>query len=174
MPDGPRGYKVSVTKKGRVGSKRKLEEYSEQVEQEKDFQGTVGMMEDGVESVTKRAKADVKQNAVGVGKGSGRTWKAPGQKMSTMRSGSSKKLSTSWEKKMADKAALKDLRDRKKAALEQRKEAARKAREQKEAAKKRKEENRQKSVVTQVVSSATARKMAKSKKQRKKLVTVDG
>lgn len=31
MPDGPRGYKVSVTKKGRVGSKRKLEEYSEQV-----------------------------------------------------------------------------------------------------------------------------------------------
>eukprot|EP00889_Picochlorum_renovo_P001595 jgi/Picre1/28625/NNA_004025.t1 len=116
MPDGPRGYKVSVTKKGRVGSKRKLEEYSEQVEQEMDCQGTVGMMEDG----------------------SGRTWKAPGHKMSTLRSGSSKKLSTSWEKKMADKAALKDLRDRKKAALEQKKEAARKAREQKEAARREK------------------------------------
>jgi hypothetical protein len=31
MPDGPRGYKVGVTKKGRVGSKRKLDEYSKQV-----------------------------------------------------------------------------------------------------------------------------------------------
>lgn len=31
MPDGPRGYKVGVTKKGRVGSKRKLDEYSTQV-----------------------------------------------------------------------------------------------------------------------------------------------
>lgn len=144
-----------------------------QVEQEQDHQDSM-MVEDNGQSVAKRAKANVKQNAVGVGKGSGRTWKAPGEKMSTVRSGSSKKLSTSWEKKMADKAALKDLRDRKKAALEERKEAARKAREQREAAKKRKEENRKKSVVTQVVSSATARKMAKSKKQRKKLVTVDG
>lgn len=31
MPDGPRGYKVGVTKKGRVGSKRKLDDYSKQV-----------------------------------------------------------------------------------------------------------------------------------------------
>lgn len=31
MPDGPRGYKIGVTKKGRVGSKRKLDEYSKQV-----------------------------------------------------------------------------------------------------------------------------------------------
>lgn len=29
--DGPRGYKVNVTKFGNVGTKRKLEEYSEQV-----------------------------------------------------------------------------------------------------------------------------------------------
>ena len=31
MPDGPRGYKVGVTKKGRLGSKRKLDDYSKQV-----------------------------------------------------------------------------------------------------------------------------------------------
>jgi hypothetical protein len=31
MPDGPRGYKVRVTKKGHVGSKRRLDEYREQV-----------------------------------------------------------------------------------------------------------------------------------------------
>lgn len=31
MEDGPRGFKVSVTKKGRLGSKRKLEEYADQV-----------------------------------------------------------------------------------------------------------------------------------------------
>jgi len=30
-PDGPRGYKINVTKYGNVGSKRKLDEYSEQV-----------------------------------------------------------------------------------------------------------------------------------------------
>ncbi len=117
-------------------------------------------------------KIATKHNSVGQGKVSGRSWKAPGQKMSTVRSGSSKKLSTTWEKKMKEKAVLKDLRDRKKEAREQKKEAARAAREQREAAKKRKEENRQKSVVTQVVSSATARRMAKSKKQRKKLVNV--
>jgi hypothetical protein len=29
--DGPRGYKVGVTKYGNIGSKRKLDEYSEQV-----------------------------------------------------------------------------------------------------------------------------------------------
>lgn len=29
--DGPRGYKVNVTKKGTIGSKRRLDEYSEQV-----------------------------------------------------------------------------------------------------------------------------------------------
>jgi hypothetical protein len=31
MPDGPRGYKVGITKKGHLGSKRKLEAYAEQV-----------------------------------------------------------------------------------------------------------------------------------------------
>jgi hypothetical protein len=31
FPDGPRGYKVGITKKGTLGSKRKLDEYQEQV-----------------------------------------------------------------------------------------------------------------------------------------------
>ena len=31
MPDGPRGYKVGITKKGHLGSKRKLDAYQEQV-----------------------------------------------------------------------------------------------------------------------------------------------
>ena len=42
-----------------------------------------------------------------------------------------------------------------------------------EGAKARKEANRAKSVVAQRVSAATARRMAKNKKQKKKLVTVD-
>jgi hypothetical protein len=29
--EGPRGYKVGITKKGTLGSKRKLDEYQEQV-----------------------------------------------------------------------------------------------------------------------------------------------
>ena len=114
------------------------------------------------------------QNTVGVGKTSGRSWKISGQKASSMRSGASKNMSTSWEKKMRDKAVLKEVRDRRREALEKEKAKRREAREKREAAKKRKEENRKKSAVTQVVSTETAKKMAKNKKLRKKLVTVDG
>lgn len=121
----------------------------------------------------KRAKTS-KQNTVGVGKLSGRSWKAPGQKSSSIRSGSSKALSTSWKKKMREKAVAKELRERKKEALELKKAHLKEAREKREAAEKRKEENRKKAAVTQLVSSATARKMAKNKKLKKKLVTVDG
>jgi hypothetical protein len=74
---------------------------------------------------------------------------------------------------MKDKAELKERRERKLAALEEVKRVRKEAREQKEEAKKRKEENRKRSgLVTQVVSAATARRMAKSKKGRKKLVAV--
>jgi rRNA-processing protein CGR1 len=134
----------------------------------------MGEDNEGNRTGNKRVKRTTRQNSVGAGKVSGRSWKVPGEKMSGLRSGSSKKLSTSWEKKMKEKAEMKDLRERKKMALEEKKAAARAAREQREEAKKRKEENRKKSVVTTVVSSATARRMAKSKKQRKKLVTVEG
>ncbi len=125
------------------------------------------------ESMSLRKRQATKHNNVGQGKVSGRTWKAPGQKMSTIRAGSSTKISTSWERKMKDKAELKERRERKLAALEEVKRVRKEAREQKEEAKKRKEENRKRSgLVTQVVSAKTARKMAKSKKGRKKLVVV--
>lgn len=124
-------------------------------------------------SLSLKKRQATKHNNVGQGKVSGRTWKAPGQKMSTIRTGSSSKISTSWERKMKDKAVLKEMRERKKEALEEVKRVKREAREQKEEAKKRKEENRKKSgLVTQVVSAKTARKMAKTKKGRKKLVVV--
>lgn len=124
-------------------------------------------------SLSLKKRQATKHNNVGQGKVSGRTWKAPGQKMSTIRAGSSSKISTSWERKMKDKAVLKEMRERKKEALEEVKRVKREAREQKEEAKKRKEENRKKSgLVTQVVSAKTARKMAKTKKGRKKLVAV--
>ena len=124
-------------------------------------------------SLSLKKRQATKHNNVGQGKVSGRTWKAPGQKMSTIRAGSSSKISTSWERKMKDKAVLKEMRERKKEALEEVKRVKREAREQKEEAKKRKEENRKKSgLVTQVVSAKTARKMAKTKKGRKKLVVV--
>lgn len=244
MPDGPRGYKVGITKKGHLGSKRKLEAYAEQVRvfcasacplcplcpgirrawprrssslrpcclyvracvlsavlggfPPRRFQIRVGrltgprpatptptpqveleaatMDTDHIEvdpSASLKKRQATKHNNVGQGRVSGRTWKAPGEKASTIRAGSSKKISTSWERKMKEKAMLKDMRDRKREALEARKAAGKAAREQKEEAKKRKEENRKRSgLVTQVVSAATARRMAKSKKGRKKLVAV--
>lgn len=111
---------------------------------------------------TKRTKS----NVVGVGRTSGRSWKAPGQRAGSLRN---PKLSTSWEKKMADKAKAQAFRDAKKEAKALVGEAKREARERKEAAKARKEENRRNSEVTVRVSAETAKKMLKSKKDRKKL-----
>lgn len=133
--------------------------------------------EDGDEerlSRAKRAKTtrETKHNTIGVGRVSGRSWKVPGETMSAMKKGTN--VSTTWEKKMKEKAVAKELRERKQEAKELRQAAMKEAREKREAAKKRKEENRVKSAITQIVSSKTARKMAKNKKLRKKLVTVDG
>lgn len=111
-----------------------------------------------------------KHNTIGVGKMSGRSWKQPAQRAGSLQNPG---LSTSWEKKMKDKAEMSAYRARKKEALDARKEEAREARKRREDAKRRKEENRKKSVVTTRVSTATARKMAKNKKLKKKLVTVD-
>lgn len=111
---------------------------------------------------TKRSRS----NVVGVGKASGRTWKLPGQRAASLRN---PKLSSSWEKKMADKAKAQAFKEAKKEAKALVSEAKREARERKEAAKERKEENRRKSEVTVRVSAATAKKMLKSKKDRKKL-----
>ena len=127
-------------------------------------------MADGdADAVPLPAAKRTKHNSVGVGKVSGRSWKQAAPRASTLRSANS----SSWEKKMKDKAEITAYRNRKKEALEARKEAARETRRRREEAKARKEANRAKSVVAQRVSAATARRMAKNKKQKKKLVTVD-
>lgn len=110
-----------------------------------------------------------KHNTVGVGKASGRSWKRPEQRSATLKN---PKLSTSWEKKMKDKAEIDALRARKREAAEARKEAAKKEKERLEEKKRRKEENRAKSAITQRVNVDTARKMAKNKKLKKRLVTL--
>jgi len=112
-----------------------------------------------------------KHNTVGVGKGSGRPWKQAATRASTMKNPG---LSTSWEKKMKDKAEMAAYKARKKEGIEARKEEAREARRRREESRKRKEENRAKSVVVQRISAATAKRMAKNKKLKKKLVTVEG
>eukprot|EP00887_Chlorella_sp_A99_P002007 scaffold18.g2007.t1 len=161
-PEGPRGYKVKITKFGSAGSKRKLDEYREQVELE---QAEMEDTEAGavVGPVIKRPKRDT----LGVGCGaSGRSWKEPGQRAGSLRN---PRLSSSWEKKMADKAAEAAFRERKQAAAEARRVSARDARQRREAAKARKEEARSKAAVVQHVSAATARRMLKNKKGKRKL-----
>ena len=171
MADGPRGYKTGVTKKGTLGTKRKLDAYAEQVEADAAEAAArdpaaaaaapTGLL-DGA-AMAKR----VKHNALGVGRGSGRAaWKAPENR--TTRSG----MATSWESKMRFKAERASYKGRKDAAEAARAAAKRAKREQREAAAKRKEENRRASAVSTRVTAKTARRMAKSKKLRKKLVTV--
>jgi rRNA-processing protein CGR1 len=140
-----------------------------QVEQER------GVMDEGeaaaavaaeVTRVCKRAK----HNVVGAGKASGRDWKVPGQRAGSLKN---PKLSTSWEKKMADKAQESAFKEQKRAALAAAKEAAAEVRRKKEAAKQRKKEAQERSAVVTRVSAATAKRMMKSKKGRKLLQTRD-
>jgi rRNA-processing protein CGR1 len=113
-----------------------------------------------------------KLNTIGVGKGSGRAaWKQPAPRANTLKN---PKLSSSWDKKMKDKAERAAYVSLKREATESKKTAAKEARERREEAQRRKEENRKKSAITTKVSSATARKMMKNKKLKKKLVMVDG
>lgn len=119
-----------------------------------------------VTRVCKRAK----HNVVGSGKASGRDWKVPGQRAGSLKN---PKLSTSWEKKMADKAVETAFKEQKRAALAAAKEAAAEARRKKEAAKQRKKEAQERSAVVTRVSAATAKRMMKSKKGRKLLQTRD-
>ena len=116
--------------------------------------------------LAKRAK----HNTLGVGKASGRDWKVPAQRAGTLRN---PKLSTSWEKKMANKAEADAFKGRKRAAKAAKGEAAAAERQRREAAKKKKEEARAKAAVVTRVSAATAKRMMKSKKGRKQLRTGD-
>lgn len=166
FPDGPRGYKVSIKKNGTIGSKRKLDEYEEQVAREQ-----LAMEQgDGPPQVVGTAKR-YKKDTTGVGKVSGRDWKLPGRRAGELKTPT---LSSTWEKKMSDKASLAAFTARKrdaKAAFKAQKAEAHKRREESKA---RKEANRKKSEIVQRVSSATAKRMLKSKKQRKLLKSGDG
>ncbi|EIE22047.1 hypothetical protein COCSUDRAFT_53945 [Coccomyxa subellipsoidea C-169] len=155
---GPVGYKMC--------RKRKMQEYQEQVDLEE------AQMDETEEVTIAAAPAKrLKLNTVGVGKTSGRGWKEAGERAGSLRN---PLLSTSWEKKMADKAAAQQFKAVKKAAVDAHKEKKQKLRTQREANLKRKEENRRKSLVTQKISNpATLKRMLKSKKDRKKLMTAD-
>ena len=111
-----------------------------------------------------------KHNTVGLGKTSGRAWKAPGERAGSLRN---PKLGSSWEKKMAAKAETDAYKARKREALEARRAAATEERKRREAAKARKAERQAAAAVTTRVSAATARRMLKSKKGRKQLRTGD-
>jgi rRNA-processing protein CGR1 len=101
---------------------------------------------------------------------SGKVWKAPGFKAGTYKSAV---VGTSWEKKMAAKAAKQQFSEHKSAAVEALK-AKRKAKaDERAAAKERKQRNQAKSAVVQKVTAAAAKRMMKSKKQRKLLRTAD-
>ena len=171
--DAARGYKVGVTKYGRQGTKRKLDEYAEQAEREREEREERAAAMDGGEAVAPPAQDAAKRarhNVVGVGKASGRAWKVPAQRAGTLRNPA---LSSSWEKKMADKAVEGAYKERKRAAAEARKEAAAEERRRREAVKARKEAKRAAAVVTTRVSAATAKRMMKNKKARKLLRTGD-
>lgn len=190
---GPRGYKVNMAKTGNMGSKRKLDEYEEQVrvsrcsphaapwlplpwptapllplQVERD-QHEIAMRDDDDAPAPVQPAKRLKSNTTGVAKVSGRSWKPAEARSGTTKPAS---LSSSWEKKMQIKAELAARRDRKREGAEARKEAAKEERERRAAVKRRKEENQRKSVVAQRVTTATAQRMAKNKKLKKKLVTM--
>jgi rRNA-processing protein CGR1 len=162
---GPRGFKVNVTKWGNQGTKRKLEEYEAQVEREQAEMADAPPPPVAADGKRRRTSDDA---APFVGKASGRSWKLPSVRAtSALRN---PKLSTTWEKKMRDKAELAAGRARKREAKAVAGAALKAERERREAAKARKEENRAKSAVTVRVTAATARRMMKNKKQAKQLV----
>lgn len=173
---GPKGYKINPIKSSR---KRKLDE-----------QPLVDAMDEGEEQQQRRTRQqpeamDADNGAAEEARGtkrqrvegkpyrtvSGKVWKGPGTKAGTYKAAI---VGTSWEKKMAAKAARKQLAEQKAAATEAIR-AKRKAKaQQREAAKERKKENQAKSTVVQkITNSATVKKMMKSKKQRKLLKTAD-
>ncbi|CAL5219037.1 g796 [Coccomyxa viridis] len=155
---GPRGYRMS--------RKRKIEEKDEQAEMEAN-----AMQEADTVGVPVQTSKRQKLNIVGIGKGSGRSWKEPSQRASSVKNPI---LTSSWEKKMQDKAARQHFKEVKQVAIDARKQKLQKVRKQRADAKQRKEENQRKSMVVQAVTNPkTLKKMMASKKDRKKLMKAD-
>ncbi|KAG2485855.1 hypothetical protein HYH03_015438 [Edaphochlamys debaryana] len=153
--------------KGKTAAKRKRVEEEEEPEQQPE-----AMQEDdkpAAEPTGKRQKADDKTwRPV-----SGKVWKAPGQRASTVMKPqlTGKK---SWSKRMTEKAAKQHLQSAKKEAVDAAKAKRKAAGDQRKAARERKLENQKKSAVVQkITNSATVKKMMKDKKQRKLLRTAD-
>ncbi|KAK9798204.1 hypothetical protein WJX73_004543 [Symbiochloris irregularis] len=151
-----RGYKAK--------RKRDIEELEDQAEQDA---AAFAMSEPVAPPPLKKTK----HNTVGTGKASNRPWKEAGQRAGSLRN---PLLSTSWESKMKAKADKARFNERRREALAAHKQQLADKRKRQEDGKKRREENRRKSAVVQrITSHATLRRMMKSKKDRKKLMTSD-
>ncbi|GLC44095.1 hypothetical protein PLESTB_000929800 [Pleodorina starrii] len=158
----PKGFKERTAGKRKRDAEEQAEDEQPEAMQEEDTQPAAGHSE-------KRQKADeTTYRPV-----SGKTWKAPGQRASTvMRPATLGKKS--WGKRMTEKAARKHILEQKAEAVAAAKAKRKAAAEQRKAAKERKTANQQKSAVVQkITNSATVKKMMKDKKQRKLLRTAD-
>lgn len=112
-----------------------------------------------------------KLNVAGLAKASGRAWKEPAVRASTLRPAT---LSTPWEKKMALKAQRAAFQAAKHAAVDARKERLRAARGAREAALARKKAAQEAAAVTQTITkTSTIKRMLKSKKQARLLKKAD-
>lgn len=156
----PRGYTLS--------RKRKMDALDEQVERDA-VAAMEGSLPTPVPGEPRRVRA--KYDVVGLGKGSGRPWKEPAPRASTLKPAT---LSTSWEKKMALKAARAAFVAAKRDAVDARKTRKREGRAVREAALERRRLAREGAAVTQTITStATLKRMMKNKKQAKLLRKAD-
>lgn len=150
----PRGFKLA--------RKRKLEAGAADVDGD-------AMVDAATGYAPRRTRT--KLNVAGLAKASGRAWKEPSQRASTLRPAT---LSTPWQKKMEAKAAKAAFLEAKRAAVDARKDRLRTARAAREAALARKKAAQEAAAVTQTITkSSTVKRMLKSKKQARLLKKAD-
>lgn len=170
---GPKGYKINPLKTSR---KRRIEDEEEEQQQEErereQRQRPQAMDEDAGGGQAPAAK---RRRVVAEGEPwrtvSGKVWKGAGFKAGTYKSAV---VGTTWEQKMALKAARKQFSEQKAAAGELRRDKRKAKSAERAAAKERKKVNQAKSAVVQkITNAATVKKLLKSKKQRKLIKTAD-
>lgn len=169
---GPKGFKVNPIKTSR---KRRLDDDGEAEEQQQQQQSRQPEAMDTDGQASADAAPSAKRRRVAEGEPyrtvSGKVWKGPGFKAGTYKSAV---VGTSWEQKMAAKAARKQFAEQKAAASEARRDKRKAKSAERAAAKERKKDNQAKSAVVQkITNAATVKKMLKSKKQRKLVKTAD-
>ncbi|GBF87834.1 hypothetical protein Rsub_00546 [Raphidocelis subcapitata] len=167
---GPKGYKVNPIKSSR---KRKMGEQPEDQPQAMDRDDGGAEAAAAAAAAAEPPPAAKRQRVEGepYRTVSGKVWKGAGFKAGTYKSAI---MGTSWEKKMATKAAKKQFSEQKAVAVDSLRAKRKAKRDERTAAATRKKENQAKSAVVQkVTNSATVKKMMKSKKQRKLLKTAD-